>query len=109
MLEEIKKALFSGFGAIFLTREKAEAAIGNLVEDAKITREEAQEFLDELFSIGTRQWSEMEASLSRVIRDTLDNMDIASKKDLHGLKSKVGKLEKRLERIEMQIREDENS
>jgi polyhydroxyalkanoate synthesis regulator phasin len=103
MLEEIRKGLLSGFGAVLLTKEKAEVATRKLVEEAKISQEDAQKLVDELFKTGTRQWSEMEASLTKTLRKGVDNLDVASKKELHGLKSKVGKLEKRIETLEQQI------
>lgn len=104
MLEEIKKVMFSGFGAVLLTREKAEEVIRKLVKESKISKEEAQDLVNELFEHGTRQWSEMEESFSKALRKGVDNLNIASKKELHGLKSKVGKLEKRLETLEQLIK-----
>jgi polyhydroxyalkanoate synthesis regulator phasin len=103
MLEEIRKGLLSGFGAVLLTREKAEEATRKLVEDAKLSKEEAQDLVDELFATGTRQWSELEASFAKAIRSGIDNLDIAGKKDLYALKSEVKKLEKRLETLEKEI------
>jgi polyhydroxyalkanoate synthesis regulator phasin len=104
MLEEIRKGLLSGFGAALLTKEKAEAATRKLVEEAKISQEDAQKLVDDLFETGTRQWSEVEASLSKTLRQGIDKLDVASKKEVHGLKSKVGKLEKRIEMLEQQIK-----
>jgi polyhydroxyalkanoate synthesis regulator phasin len=103
MLEEIRKGLLSGLGAVVLTKEKAEEATQKLVEEAKISKKDAQNLVDELFETGTRQWSELEASLSKALRKGIDNLDMASKKELHGLKSKVGKLEKRIETLEQRI------
>jgi polyhydroxyalkanoate synthesis regulator phasin len=102
MLEEIRKGLLTGFGAVLITREKAEEATQKLVEEAKLSREEAQHLVDELFAIGTRQWSEMEASFSDAIRKGIENLDIASKKELHELKARLGKVEKRLATLEQQ-------
>jgi polyhydroxyalkanoate synthesis regulator phasin len=59
--------------------------------------------VDELFETGTRQWSEMEESLSKALCKGIENLNIASKRELHGLKSKVGKLEKRVETLEQRI------
>jgi polyhydroxyalkanoate synthesis regulator phasin len=109
MLEEIRKGLLSGFGAVLLTKEKAEEATRKLVEDAKISKEDAQTLIDELFETGTRQWSEIEASLSKTLHKGIDNLDIASKKELHGLKSKMGKLEKRVETLEQRISNKQES
>jgi len=109
MIEEIRKFLLSGFGTALLTKEKVEEATWKLVEEAKISKEDAQNLVDELFETGTRQWSEMEASLSKTLRKGIDNLDIASKKDFYGLKSKVGKLEKRIEKLEQQISDKKES
>lgn len=103
MLEEIRKGLLSSFGAVVLTKEKAEEATRKLVEDAKISKEDAQTLIDELFETGTRQWTEIEASLSQAIHKGIDSLDFASKKELHGLKSKMGRLEKRVETLEQKI------
>ena len=103
MINEITKGLFSGLGAVLLTKEKAEKVSRMLVEEAKISKEDAQKLVDELFETGTRQWSEIETSLSKALRKGIDNLDMASKRELHGLKSKVGKLEKRVEKLEQRI------
>jgi polyhydroxyalkanoate synthesis regulator phasin len=104
LFEEIRKGLISGFGAFLLTREKAQEVADKFVEEAKISKEEANKFIDELYTVGTKRWSEVETNLSEVIRKGFENMDLASKKELHGLKSKVGKLEKRLKTIEHKIK-----
>ena len=103
MLEQIRKGLFSAFGAVLLTKEKTEEVTHKLVKEAKISKEDAQTLVDELFETGTRQWSEMEASLSKALSKGIENLNVASKKELHGLKSKVGKLEKRVEALEQRI------
>ena len=103
MLEEIRKGLLSGLGAVLLTKEKADEVTRKLVDEAKISKEDAEKLVDELFETGTRKWSEIEASLSKALRKGVDNLDIASRKELHGLKSKVGKLEKRVKTLEQSI------
>ena len=103
MLEEIRKVLLSSFGAVLLTKEKVEEATLKLVREAKISEEDAKNLVDELFETGTRKWSEMETALSSTLRKGVDNLDIASKKELHGLKSKVGKLEKRIKTLEQEV------
>ena len=107
MLEEIKKGLLSGFGAVLLTREKAEKATRRLVKEAKLSKKDAQDLVDELFDTGAQRWSELEATLSKTLRKGVDSLDVASKKELHGLKSKVGKLEKRVKTLEQRIGDKE--
>jgi polyhydroxyalkanoate synthesis regulator phasin len=108
MLEEIKRVVFSGIGAVLLTREKAEEVTRKLVEEAKLSKEEAQKVVDALVETGSRQWSDIEANISKEINRSIEDLDIASKKELHGLKSKMGKFEKRLEKLERQADQGRN-
>ncbi len=107
MLEALKKALLSGFGAVILTKEKAEEITRKLVKESKLSKEDAQKLMDELFETGSREWSDIEESLSKSIRKGVENLDIPSKKELHGLKSKVGKPEKRIETLEQELSKKE--
>jgi polyhydroxyalkanoate synthesis regulator phasin len=100
MLEELRKGLHSGFGAVLVTRKGAEEVTRKLVQEGKLSEEEAGYLVDELFAMGRRQWSEMEAFLSKALRQGIDNLDIASKKGLHELTSKVENLERRVQALE---------
>lgn len=103
MLDEIRKAFLSSLGVILLTRERAEEATRKLVEDAKLTKEEARDLVDELSAAGARQWSEIEASITKAIRAGIDNLDIASKKEVFELRQKVEKLEDQIEKLKQEI------
>lgn len=103
MLEEIRKILFSGLGLILLTREKAEEVTRKLVEEARLSKEEAKELVDELATTGSMQWSDMEESLTRAIRKSLANLDVAGKKELQDCRSRVADLEKHVEVLQKRI------
>lgn len=106
MIKEIKKGLLSGFGAIFLTREKLENATRKLVQETKLSKEEAEKFVEELSQTGARQWEEIEANFSRIIGKGIERMDIASQKELNALKSQVAALENRINAMEGQTAPD---
>ena len=103
MLEEIRKGLLSSLGVILLTRERAEEATRSLVEDAKLTKEEAQDLVDELSATGARQWSEIEASITKAIRAGIGNLDIASNKEVFELRQRVEKLEEQIATLKQEI------
>ncbi len=103
MLEEIKKILFSGFGVVLVTREKVEEVTRKLVDEAKLSKEEAKDLVDELFETGSKQWSEMETSITRTVQKGIQNLDVASGKELDDCKSRVANLEKRIGILEDQI------
>ena len=103
MLEEIKKILFSGLGVVLVTREKVEEVTRKLVDEAKLSKEEARDLVDELFETGSRQWSEMETSITRTVQKGIQNLDVASRKELDDCQSRVDNLEKRVLILEDQI------
>jgi len=103
MLEEIKKILFSGLGVVLVTREKVEEVTRKLVDEAKLSKEEARDLVDELFETGSKQWSEMETSITRTVQKGIQNLDVASRKELDDCQSRVDNLEKRVLILEDQI------
>lgn len=103
MLEEIKKILFSGLGVFVMTREKTEEMTRKLMEKTKLSKEDAGKLLEELFETGSRQWSEMEESVSRLVHKKIEDLDVASKTELDECRSRVANLEKRMEILEDQL------
>ena len=103
MLEEIKKILFSGLGVVLVTREKVEEVTRKLVDEAKLSREEARDLVDQLFETGSKQWSEMETSITRTVQKGIQNLDVASRKELDDCQSRLANLEKRVQILEDQI------
>ena len=108
MLKEIRKGLFAGLGAVLLTKDKVNEAVQKLVKESKINREEAEKLSKELISSGERQWEELEKSLGKSLRKGVQNLDIASKKELDALKRKVKKLEGRMTLVEEMLQDKQD-
>jgi polyhydroxyalkanoate synthesis regulator phasin len=100
MLEDIKKGLLAGFGSIFLTKDKVEEATKKLVEQAKLSREDAQKLTDELVEVGEKRWTEMESAVTDMTRKGLASLDVCRQSELEEVKKKIESIEKRLAEIE---------
>jgi polyhydroxyalkanoate synthesis regulator phasin len=100
MLEEIRKNLVTGLGAVLLTKDKIEEITRRLVDEARLSREEADQLADELHEAGQQQWSSMETSIKNAVRRALSNMDIGSRQELEKMKVAVDRLQKRVELLE---------
>ncbi len=94
MLEEIKKGLLSGLGAVFLTKEKIEKITRTMVDEAKISKEDAHSLKEELYNTGEREWSELEEMFSGIIKKIMQGLDLCSRKEMAELRKRVEKLEK---------------
>jgi len=103
MLEEIRKILFSGLGVFVMTKEKTEEMTKKLMEKTKLSKEDAAKLLEELFETGSRQWSEMEGAVTRLVQRKIEDLDVASKQELEDCRAKVTNLEKRMEILEDQL------
>jgi polyhydroxyalkanoate synthesis regulator phasin len=100
MLEDIRKGLLAGFGAVFLTKEKIEQVTRKLVIEAKLNRDDAERLRKELLATGEEQWKELEKSVSNAVRKTAGSLNVASREEVEELKTKVEALEVRLRALE---------
>ncbi len=100
MLEEIRKGLLSGLGGVLLTKEKVEEISRKLVEEAKLSKEDARKLREDLLANGERQWDQMQESIADAFKKGLRTLDIGSKSEVARLRERVDNLEKRLILIE---------
>jgi polyhydroxyalkanoate synthesis regulator phasin len=100
MLELIRKGLLASLGAVVMTKERVEKATRSLVEEGKLSREEADNLAEELIRSGERQWEEIQTSLSENIKRAVERVDVARRTEVDALKDRVENLEKRLSMLE---------
>jgi polyhydroxyalkanoate synthesis regulator phasin len=96
MLEEIRKGLLRGLGGVLLTKEKIEEISRKMVEEAKMSKEDARKLKEDLFATGERQWAQMQESISEALKKGLRSLDVGSKSEVQKLTERVDNLEKRL-------------
>jgi len=100
MLEDIKKGLFAGIGVVLLTKDKVERFREKLVNEAQLSREEAQRLTDELVKNGEEQWSDLETRVQETVKKGIGTLDLAKRSELEALRDRVDNLEKRIVMME---------
>ena len=100
MIDLIKKSLLASLGAAVVTKEKIEEATRKLVKEGKISTEDAEKLSDNLVESGQKQWDEFQSKISDTLKKIVENLDLASKKDLQALNEKIKDLESRLGALE---------
>ena len=105
MFEIFKKSLFAGLGLAVVTKTKLESVLEKLVEEGKMSRDEAEKMGKELLDSGEKQWTDFESRLQETIKGFLDNMDICKASDLKKLEKKLKATNKRLKVLEMKDKE----
>ena len=96
MFEMFKKSLFAGLGLAVVTKTKLEKVLEKLVEEGKMSREEAEKMGQELLESGEKQWDDFETKLKETVKGFLENMDLCKDSDLKKLEKKVKALDMRL-------------
>ncbi len=107
MLQDVKKGLVAGLGAVVLGRDKIEEITRKLVSEARLSPEEASRLSDELVEAGEDQWKEMEERIREALRKGRDGLDIAGKAELERLREAVEDLEQRIRLVEKSRSEPE--
>ena len=100
MFEMFKKSLFAGLGLAVVTKTKLESVLEKLVEEGKMSRDEAEKMGQELLDSGEKQWKDFETRLQDTVKGFLDNMDICKASDVKKLEKKIKALDMRLKEIE---------
>jgi polyhydroxyalkanoate synthesis regulator phasin len=96
MLDDIKKGIYAGIGAVLLTRDKVEQVIDKFVKDSKLDREEGKRLVDDLVKAGEKQWSDAEAKILETVKKGIGTLDIGTRSEVDGLCERVDNLEKRI-------------
>ncbi len=100
MLELLKKGMFAGIGAAVLTRDKIREATRMLVEEGRLSNEEAEKLTEDLVSSGEREWDEINSKFQSSFKKISENLEVVRKQEFVDLKARVELLEQRLSLLE---------
>ena len=100
MLELLKKGMFAGIGAAVLTRDKILEATRMLVEEGKLSGDEAEKLTEDLVNSGEREWEEINSKFQSSFKKISENLEVVRKQEFIDLKARVELLEQRLSLLE---------
>ena len=91
----VEKGTLIGLGALFMTKEKAQALVDELVKRGEARREEVKELVEKLASRGEREREELRKLVREELQRTLSEIGLATKSDVEALSKKLDKLIKK--------------
>lgn len=100
MIDLIKKTVLAGVGAAALTKEKAEEALGDLVDKGKLSASEAKETAEKIAEDGKREFESATGQLQEKFDELLSKAGFNQSKRIDELETKIGNLEARLNALE---------
>lgn len=96
MIELLKKTLLAGVGVTLLTKDRVEELAREIARSANMSADKGQAFVDEAIARAKQGQTDLEERMQRIVRDTLQRMNCASRDDVAALTARVEQLERRL-------------
>jgi polyhydroxyalkanoate synthesis regulator phasin len=81
----LKDLIYIGLGGALLAKEKVEKELNELVEKGKLNKEDAKSFIDKAKVKGEEEEKEFQSHLKKMIKETLEEMNVATKEDIQTL------------------------
>jgi len=98
MLEAIKKTIHASIGAVVLTRERVRQTLDRLVQEGKLSAEEAESIAERVIRDGREELKGLEEKMVSLMQRGLRNLDFVSKEEFEALKERVEALEEKEKR-----------
>ncbi len=95
-MDQLKKLINLGFGAIALTKEKVTELVDDLVKRGEVSSQESKKYLDELIAKLETNKKEVEAKIEEMVQATLKKLDIPTRTELNLLRQELDELKKEI-------------
>ncbi|MGC9352063.1 MAG: hypothetical protein ACP5D3_08740 [Sulfurovum sp.] len=84
----IKDILYTGLGGALLLKERVDEEIEKLQEKGKLSKEDAEKFLEKLQTRGEEEEKQIKEQIKEALKEVIDEMGLATKADIEALKEK---------------------
>ena len=98
MIDALKKTLLAGVGAAIVTKDKVEAALGDLVSQGKLSATEAKALAEKIAADGRKEFEEASAHISAKVNDLFNHTNEKTLHRLAHLEARVHALEAKIEK-----------
>lgn len=85
----LKELLHVGLGSVVVVKEKIEEELKILQEKGKINSTDAKSFIESITKKGEEEDEKLKAKLKEMLKEAIEELGVATKKDLEDLKSKL--------------------
>jgi polyhydroxyalkanoate synthesis regulator phasin len=92
MFETLDKLMLAGLGALTMTRERAEKLFDEYVSKGQAERDARTGFVKEVMDSAERTRAELQRLVADQVRQTVNNLHLATKDDLQRIELKLDQL-----------------
>jgi polyhydroxyalkanoate synthesis regulator phasin len=93
MIDVIKKTLLAGVGAAVITKEKVESALGEFVQQGKVSSTEARQMAEKIAEQGRREFETMSQQVNDMLREKFTGAERKMQERVTLLEARVAALE----------------
>ena len=83
----LKELLYTGLGGALLLKERVEEELKKLEEKGKLNTNDTKSFLESLKTKGEDEEKRLKEELKTAIKEVIEELGIATKKDIEALRS----------------------
>lgn len=92
MFETLDKLMLAGLGALTMTRERAEKLFDEYVSKGQTAKETRTGFVKEVMDGAEKTRLELQKLVSDQVRQTVNNLHVATKDDVQRIEQKIDQL-----------------
>lgn len=96
MADVLEQTIALGLGTILMTRDKAQEMIDDFVKRGQMSRDDAEKMVDQIMARGREGRKEIMGMVKEQVKDTLDQMNVATKDDIAHLEREIRKLDREM-------------
>lgn len=90
----LREMLYTGLGGALLLKERVDEEIAKLQEKGKLSKEDADTFLEKLKTKGQEEEEKIKEQIKTALKEVVEEMGLATKADIEALKDKKTKKDK---------------
>lgn len=95
MLELFKKTVFAGIGAAVITKERVESMLQEMVEQGKMTRDEANRMAEKIAADGKEEFEKTKREINNNVTRMFAREKVVKEEEFHKLELRVSVLEEK--------------
>ena len=93
-MDTFRELLDLGMGALSLTQERAEKAVKKLIRKGKLGKKEGSQIIRALIERGEKERKNLRIEFSKIAREVVGGLNLATKNEVQALRREVAKLKK---------------
>ncbi len=93
MLDLLRKSVLIGIGLAAMTKDKVEELAKKIAEENNLSEEEGRKLAQDLLKRSDEARENLKSQVEKLVKSTLEKLDIPSRADLQELEERIKKLE----------------